>query len=349
MSKRKRAKPGTSPGSLIFTGKKKLQDPNVTLVQYNEAEYLEKHEKNHLPTPKAGAFLNWYDIRGLHQVDLIEQIGKQYNIHTLALEDVLDTQQRPKFEEYENGVFITAQALTFDSAKIELLTEQIAIFSGKDVIISFQEDENELFIPIRDRISASKGSIRRRGSDYLTYALLDLIVDNYFLILDQVEDSIETLEGNILQRDDINYKNHIHQLKIVILKLKKIISPLREAVSQFSRCDEQHLDEKTGVFVRDLYDHIIQLVDMVDTYRDIITGLQELYLAEISLRMNNVMQVLTIISTIFIPLTFLVGVYGMNFDVMPELRWRWSYFILWGIMLVIVVFMVHYFKRKKWI
>jgi len=349
MTKRKRAKPGSSPGTLIFTGKKRLEQPNVTLVQYNEAEYLEKHEKNHLPSLKAGDFLNWYDIRGLHQVDLIEQIGKQYNIHALALEDILDTQQRPKFEEYDNGIFITAQALTFDPVKIELLTEQIAIFSNKEVIISFQEDENELFIPIRDRISASKGTIRRRGSDYLTYALLDLIVDNYFLILDQVEESIETLEGNIMQRDDIHYKNRIHQLKIVILKLKKIISPLREAVSQFSRCDEQHLDEKTNVFVRDLYDHIIQLIDMVDTYRDIITGLQELYLAEISLRMNNVMQVLTIISTIFIPLTFLVGVYGMNFKNMPELYWRWGYFELWGLMLVIVVFMIHYFKRKKWI
>jgi len=349
MTKRKRAKPGSSPGTLIFTGKKRLEHPNVTLVQYNEAEYLEKHEKNHLPSLKAGAFLNWYDIRGLHQVDLIEQIGKQYNIHALALEDILDTQQRPKFEEYENGIFITAQALTFDPVKIELLTEQIAIFSGKNVIISFQEDENELFIPIRDRINASKGTIRRRGSDYLTYALLDLIVDNYFLILDQVEESIETLEGNIMQRDDINYKNRIHQLKIVILKLKKIISPLREAVSQFSRCDEPYLDEKTTVFVRDLYDHIIQLIDMVDTYRDIITGLQELYLAEISLRMNNVMQVLTIISTIFIPLTFLVGVYGMNFKYMPELYWRWGYFALWGLMLVIVVFMIHYFRRKKWI
>ena len=349
MSKRKRSKPGSSPGSLIFTGKKRLVDPNVTLVQYNEAEYLEKHEKNHLPSLKAGAFLNWYDIRGLHQIELIEQIGKQYNIHALALEDVLDTQQRPKFEEYENGVFITAQALTFDPVKIELLTEQIAIFSSKDVIISFQEDENELFIPVRDRISTSKGSIRRRGSDYLTYALLDLIVDNYFLILDQVEESIETLEGNIMQRDDIHYKNRIHQLKIVILKLKKIISPLREAISQFSRCDEQHLDEKTSIFVRDLYDHVIQLIDMVDTYRDIITGLQELYLAEISLRMNNVMQVLTIISTIFIPLTFLVGVYGMNFKYMPELYWRWGYFALWGLMLVIVVFMIHYFRRKKWI
>ncbi len=349
MTKRKRSKPGSSPGSLIFTGKKRLADPNVTLVQYNEAEYLEKHEKNHLPSLKAGAFLNWYDIRGLHQIELIEQIGKQYNIHALALEDILDTQQRPKFEEYDNGIFITAQALTFDPVKIELLTEQIAIFSSKEVIISFQEDENELFIPVRDRISASKGTTRRRGSDYLTYALLDLIVDNYFLILDQVEESIETLEGNIMQRDDIHYKNRIHQLKIVILKLKKIISPLRVAVSQFSRCDEQHLDEKTNVFVRDLYDHIIQLIDMVDTYRDIITGLQELYLAEISLRMNNVMQVLTIISTIFIPLTFLVGVYGMNFKYMPELYWRWGYFALWGLMLVIVVFMIHYFKRKKWI
>lgn len=349
MSKRKRSKPGTSPGSLIFTGNKKLAEPNVTLVQYNEEHYHERHEKNHLPSLKSGDFLNWYDIRGLHQVDLIEQIGKQYSIHQLALEDILDTQQRPKFEEYENGIFITAQALTYDPVKIELITEQIAIFAGPKVVISFQEDEKELFIPVRDRISGSKGRIRRRGADYLTYALLDLIVDNYFLILDQVEESIEKLEVNIMEKQDSSYKNNIHQLKIVILKLKKIISPLREAVSQFSRCDEVHLDEETGVFVRDLYDHIIQLIDMVDTYRDIITGLQELYLAEISLRMNNVMQVLTIISTIFIPLTFLVGVYGMNFDTMPELHWDWGYFALWGLMLIIVVFMVHYFKRKRWL
>ncbi|NUO02796.1 MAG: magnesium/cobalt transporter CorA [Saprospiraceae bacterium] len=349
MSKKNRTKPGTSPGTLIFTGNKKLSEPNVTLVQYDEADYIERHEKNHLPSLRPGRFLNWYDIRGLHQINLIEQIGKQFNIHQLALEDVLDTQQRPKFEEYDNGIFITIQALTYDPEQIELKTEQISIFSGQKVVVSFQEDENELFIPIRERISASKGRIRRRGADYLTYALLDLIVDNYFLILDQVEDSIEQLEVNIVQKQDNNYKNNIHQLKIVILKLKKIISPLREAVSQFSRCDENHLDSETSVFVRDLYDHIIQLIDMVDTYRDIITGLQELYLAEISLRMNNVMQVLTIISTIFIPLTFLVGVYGMNFDTMPELHWSWSYYALWAVMLALVLFMVHYFKRKKWL
>ncbi len=326
-----------------------MADPNVTLVQYNETEYLERHEKNHLPALRAGEFLNWYDIRGLHQTKLIEQVGKQYDIHPLALEDILDTQQRPKFEEYENGVFITVQALTFDPEKIELLTEQIAIFSGNMVVISFQEDEKELFIPIRERLSGSKGRIRRRANDYLTYALLDLIVDNYFLILDQVEDSIEELELNIMQKEDSDYKNRIHQLKIVILKLKKIISPLREVVSQFSRCEDPHLYSETAIFVRDLYDHVIQLIDMVETYRDIITGLQELYLSEISLRMNNVMQVLTIISTIFIPLTFLVGVYGMNFDTMPELRWRWSYFVLWVFMLTLVVVMVRYFKKKKWL
>lgn len=349
MSKRKRSKPGASPGSLVFRGNTIVKEPNVTLVQFNETDHFEHYEKNRLPNPRPGNLLNWFDIRGLNQVELIEQIGRQYAIHPLALEDVLDTQQRPKFEEYDNGIFITVQALTYDSVRMELKTEQIAIFSGKDVVISFQEDADELFIPIRERIKGAKGRIRRKGADYLTYALLDLVVDNYFIILDQVEDSMDELENNILQKQDSNYRNHIHQLKTVILKLKKNISPLREAVGQFSRCDAPYLQHETSVFVRDLHDHLIQLIDMVDTYRDLITGLQELYLSEISLRMNSIMQVLTIISTIFIPLTFLVGVYGMNFDVLPELHWKYSYFVLWALMLVIVVIMVRYFKRKKWL
>ncbi len=296
-----------------------------------------------------GPFTNWYDIRGVHNADLIRQFGDAYNIHPLAQEDILDTQQRPKLEEYDNGIFLTAQALLVDEKVGKIETEQIAIFFGNHFILSFQEKEDDNFAAVRTRLLTPHAKIRRRGADYLAYALLDSVVDYYYPILDHVEEQIDALEVSILSEPGQDTKSSIHQLKRQLLTLRKAIVPLREAVAKFSRIDSPQVKDDTLVFVRDLHDHVIQVMDTIETYRDLVNGLYDLYLSEISYRTNNVMKILTIISTIFIPLTFLAGVYGMNFKNMPELGWKYGYFYLWGFMFLIFIVSLLFFRRKKWI
>lgn len=339
-----------APGTLIFTGKKKVEFPNVTLIQYNmEGELRERHVKDAAPAADEGLNVTWYDVRGLHKIELIEELGKRYNIHPLVLEDVVDTQQRPKFEEYDGAIFLTIQALNFDVESLKVKTEQVAFYTGKGYVLTFQEDEADLFPGVRDRIHSSRGRIRKRGADYLSYALLDNIVDHYYVVLDQMEEVLEQLEADILANPGRESKEKIHNLKLQFIILRKSVAPLREAIGRFSRCENPIIAEETHIFLRDLYDHTIQVIDTIDTYRDMMSGLYDLYLSEISFRMNSVIQVLTIMSTIFIPLTFLAGIYGMNFDNMPELHWKYGYFILLGVMLAIGLGLIRLFKQKNWL
>ena len=347
--KRQRKKIGLSPGSLVFTGKQHVAEPNVILLQFNENEVIEQETKDKMLTPKEGAYACWYDIRGLHNIDLIRQFGDRYNIHPLALEDILNTQQRPKIDEYDNGIFITAQALQLKDPREDLEVEQVALFFGLDFLLSFQEKEDDNFAPVRTRLLTPQARIRRRTPDYLAYALLDSVVDQYYPVLDQVEEQIDDLEAIILTDPDNSTKNQIHQLKRKLLTLRKAVVPLREAVSRFSRLDHSMVKEDTLVFLRDLYDHTVQIMDTIDTYRDLLNGLYDLYLSEISYRMNTIMKVLTIISTIFIPLTFLAGIYGMNFKNIPEYDLKYGYFYLWGIIILIFLASLYFFRKKKWI
>ncbi len=349
-NKRKQTKKtGLPPGSLVYTGKHRHDDTFITLVQYNEDRLLEQKTRNSIPAAKPGDFLNWYDIRGLHQLEIIEQIGEQFNMHPLILEDILNIEQRPKFEDYDNGLFIIAESLSYNKTTFEIDTEQVSIFLGENFLISFQETETDLFENIRVRLDTSKGRIRRREADYLAYALLDAIIDHYFEVLDEIEDSLDLLESEILYQPSHRCKAQVHALKLGSLYFRKHVSPLRDAISQFSRSDSPFIQPETGVFLRDLYDHVVRVVDMVETHRDVLNGLYDLYLSEISYKMNNVMQILTIISTIFIPLTFLAGVYGMNFDHMPELHWPYGYYFVWAIMIGVTIFLLLVFKRKKWL
>ncbi len=338
--------PGLPPGTLVFTGEKVMESLNVRMLQFNEEQFIEKEKQNDIPHPETGDFITWYDVKGLHDTQLVERLGKQFNLHPLVLEDILDTQQRPKFEEYDDGIFIILRAMTFDQ---EVKLEHIAIYAGPKFTLSFQENEDDTFAPVRERIRIGNGRIRKRGSDYLAYALIDSIVDQYFIVLDQLQETLDALEEEVMYSPDNQTKGKIHQLKLQMLMLRKSLLPLREAINWFVKSDCPIVHESTDVFTRDLYDHIVQVIDMVETYRDIINGLYDLYLSEISFRMNNVMQLLTIISTIFIPLTFLVGVYGMNFKFMPELDWRYGYFFVWGLMLFITIVMLILFRRRKWL
>ncbi len=352
MAKRKRKlqrKHGLPPGTLVFTGDRHAEFPEVTLVQYNEATATQRIAKESIPEQEEGIHVTWYDIKGLHHVPLIEHIGQKFNIHPLALEDVLDTTQRPKFEDYENAVFIIAQALTFDENTKEVQTEQIAIYAGDGFVLSFQEKPDDTFQTVRERVLNGGGKIRKRGADYLVYALLDTIVDHYYLVLDKLEEMIEVQEQEILQNPSEASKGNIHRLKLQVLSLRKSVHPLREAVNLFSRSDNPFVQDSTRIFIRDIYDHTIQIIDAVEAWRDILNGLFDLYLSQLSYRMNNVIQVLTIISTIFIPLTFLAGVYGMNFENMPELRWKYGYFAVWGVMLLTALLLLYAFKRRRWL
>ena len=230
-----------------------------------------------------------------------------------------------------------------------LKTEQLSIYIGQNFLLSFQEDNDDLFVPIRKRLEKGSGRIRQRGSDYLGYALIDSVVDNYFVVLDKVEMAMEDIEEAILKNNDSGIKGRIHQLKLQTLLLRKSIAPLRDAVSRFSKTDNSLMTEDTLVFARDLHDHINQIIDMVETSRDIVNGLNDLYISELSFKMNNVMKILTIITTIFVPLSFLAGLYGMNFDNMPELHWQYGYFILLGVMFFILIGLLVFFHRKRWL
>lgn len=340
------------PGSVIFTGNKKVEKIFVHYLQYDQNTLIEKVLDNHAETvfhTSEENKVDWYDMRGIHDSELIQLLGSVFDIHALILEDIADVHQRPKFEEYEDGVFVSIRALDFDKSNHKVNTEQVTMYFKKGFLVSFQETESDLFDFVRKRIQSGKGKIRQRGSDYLAYAIIDLIVDNYFVVMEDIEEVIESLEDSLINNPDENMKGAIHDLKKELLVLRKSISPLREAVGRFSKSDSPFIDDSINIFIRDLYDHTIQIMDMVDTYRDMLNGLQDLFLSEVSFRMNKVMQLLTLISTIFIPLSFLAGIYGMNFEFIPELQFKYGYFVLIGVMACLAFGLLIYFKRNKWI
>lgn len=293
--------------------------------------------------------MNWYDVKGLHDVSLIKQIGKTFDLHPLLLEDVLNPLQRPKFDEYKNGIFLIARAIFIQQEPFKIKAEQIAIYFNKEIVLTFQEDQYDTFSGVRERIIASKGKIRTEKMDYLVYALLDNLVDHYYTVLDTIGDKIDILEVDILSGNNNHTKSNIYQMKREMLNLRRAVVPLREVINQFSRTDNKLIQESTKFFIKDLYDHIIQVIDSIEIYRDSLTSLHDLYLSEISFQTNKIMQILTIISTIFIPLTFLAGIYGMNFEHMPELHWKYGYVTLLCLMILIASALLFYFRRKKWI
>ena len=342
---------GQPPGSLIFTGTKRSDAVYVHLMRYGEERFTEQDDRDTIPEPEEGTELpvRWLDVRGLHHEDLIAQIGRRNKVHSLVLEDILDVRQRPKFDEYEDGFFLSMRAFHFDATTLEIRTEQVSIYVTEGRTFSFQEDTTDLFAVVRERIREARGKVRFRMADYLAYALADSLVDSYFTVMDQVEELMEALEDEIMQNPEEHLKQRIHHLRLQMLTLRKGVSPLREAVHKFAKSDHHLLQERSRPFLRDLYDHTVQIADTIDTQRDVLNGLYDLYLSEISFRMNNVMQVLTIISTIFIPLTFLAGIYGMNFVWIPELQWKYGYPMLLTIMAVITLLLIGYFRRKKWL
>jgi magnesium transporter len=293
--------------------------------------------------------VTWMNVDGLHQVEILEKLGECYGLHPLVLEDILNTDQRPKMEDYGEYIYIVLRDLDYSDKSNEIEGEQISLIVGSNFVFSFQEREGDTFDPIRDRIRNNKGRIRKMGADYLAYTLLDSIVDNYFIILEKLGEKIEWLEEKLVTDPARETLQTIHHLKRELLFLRKGVWPLREVINSLARGESSLVTEPARVYLRDVYDHTIQTIDTIETYRDMVSGMLDIYLSSVSNRLNSVMKVLTIIATIFMPLTFLAGVYGMNFKFMPELEWRWGYPLVWLIMAGIGISMIFYFRKKKWL
>jgi magnesium transporter len=348
----KKRKIGLPPGTLVYTGDKTEIPISITYVEYDEQNYTTEtyNKAQQLPIHQSNeSIVQWYDIRGLHDINLIQKIAESFGVHSLAMEDIVDVYKRPSYVEYKNGHFISIKAFEYDAELNEVKPQTISLFFGKGFVLSFQEHEDDVFSVLRTRIANSKGRIRQRGSDYLTYAIIDVIVDRYFHVIDNVEETLEQLEDIISNDVDSINKGQLQATKVNLIKIRKSVVPLREALNQFIRSESELIDSNIEKYLRDVYDHTIQVVESTDTLRDILGGLQDLYISEISLKMNKIMQVLTIVTAVFVPLSFLTGLYGMNFEVIPELKHPNGYFILWGVMIVITIGMFWWFRKKRWL
>lgn len=347
---RQSVKAGLAPGTPVFIGERKLEKIRIDLIDYNEEALNELPDAtlDQCADLAKAPTVTWINLSGIHDLEMIESLGKRFNLHSLTLEDLVNTNQRPKAEVFPNYLFIVLKMMDYNETANTVDVEHVSLILGENYVISFLEDEGDVFDTVRERIRSSKGRIRGIKSDYLAYSLMDAVVDHYFLAVERIGDFIEEIDDRLLtdpRPDDIQ---EIHRLKRDILSLRKAVWPLREEVGAIEKSESPLIHQETRVFLRDLYDHTIQVIDMVETFRDLLGGMHDTYLSSISNRMNEVMKVLTIIATIFIPLTFIVGVYGMNFEHMPELKWPWGYYLLWTIMFAVGCGMVVYFKRKKW-
>jgi magnesium transporter len=349
-SSRKARKAGLPPGTLVHVGDKKIETVKITVIDYDESTFESKEiaKVEECYPFKDKPTVTWINVDGIHDVDIIEKIGSNYGLHPLLLEDIMHAEQRPKIEDFESYLFLVLKMLSFDEKKNEIRIEQVSLVLGPNYVFSFQEREGDVFDPIRERIRNAKGRIRKMGADYLAYALLDAIVDSYFLILEKIGDKIEGLEEDLIANPDKKTLQTIHYLKREMIFLRRSVWPLREVISGMSRKESSLIKESTEIFLRDVYDHTIQVIDTIENFRDMVSGMLDIYLSSLSNRMNEVMKVLTIFAAIFIPLTFVAGIYGMNFSYMPELGWKWGYFGVLALMAAIGISMLVYFRRKHW-
>ncbi len=346
-----KSKAGLAPGSLVFTGMQKMAQVDISALNYSENEYIESTPKNiaeviSIIKPFEG--ITWINIDGLHDEKSIEEICTFLGVHKLSMEDILSVGQRPKLEEYTDYLQAVIKLLSIDPAEDTIEYEQLTFILKGNVLVTFQEKTGDVFNSVRNRIKEAKGSVRKKGADYLLYALLDLVVDHYFTVLENFSEKLEDLETELLNNPDKNTLNKLHSLRRETLLLRRTIYPLREMVGKFEKIEEPMINSDIKVFIRDLYDHTVKVIENIEVLRDMTTGLLDLYMNSTSNKMNEIMKVLTIMSAIFIPMTFIAGVYGMNFVNMPELQTKNGYFIVLGVMFAVLIGMVIFLKRKKW-
>ena len=340
---------GLSPGTVVHVGEKKVEKAKISIIDYTDDHLhqteIESAEK--CQPYKNSKSITWINISGIHDIELIKKLGENFGLHPLVLEDIVNTEQRPKIEDYDDYLFVVLKMVYPKPQGNGIRYEQVSFIVGPTYVISLQEVEEDIFDPIRERLKKGKGRIRKRGSDYLAYALIDMVVDHYFKVLEVMGERIERLQDDVIEDPEKESLEIIQSLKKEVLFLRKSIWPLREIVNTIIRSESDLIQEESILFFRDVQDHSVQVLDTIETYRELLSGTLDIYMSNVSNQMNEVMKMLTIMATIFIPMTFIVGLYGMNFKYMPELDWRWGYFFVWVLIAVIGICMVIWFKKKK--
>jgi magnesium transporter len=343
-------KTGLAPGELVHTGDHVDESIRIRLFRYNEKDWKEKEitSLNELDENIDDSMLSWLNVDGLHDVALIKEIGERYKLHPLLLEDILNTRQRPKVEDFGDYLYIVFKMLAYDEDQENIEAEQISIVVGPNYVVSFQEKEGDLFDGIRERIRTGKGRMRRMHPDYLAYSMLDTTIDHYFVLLEVLYEKIDALSQAILLKQDDRVPREIHALRQQTLTLRKTSWPVRQLLEQLQKSESPLVDESTTPYLRDAWDHTVRVTEAVDSIQDMQSNAMETYLSLTNQKTNQVMRFLTVVATIFMPLTFITSVYGMNFDHMPELHWHYGYFGIWGVVIVTGVGMYMYFRKKKW-
>ena len=349
--KRPVKEPGASPGTIVPVGEKQAAPSRISIMEYDAQQLREQAPctGEDVLKPLGSGSVRWINIDGLHDVALLEKIGAHFKIHPLTLEDIVNTGHRPKAEDYDGYAFMVFKMLYYDSRREHVEAEQISLVVGKGYLISFQENMGDVFEPVRERLRKGRGRIRNAGSDYLAYALIDAAVDHYFLVLETVAEKIGVLEEHLLSDPQPRMLQQLHDMKREMIYLRKQVWPMRELINRLTKEESDYFSAATDIYLRDVYDHTVQVIDTIESFRDMLSGLLDVYLSTASNRMNEIMKLLTVIATIFIPMTFIAGIYGMNFKYMPELEWRWSYPLLWLFLLCLFATMLVWFKRKKWL
>jgi magnesium transporter len=344
-------KVGMPPGSLVYTGEKEALPAKITITRYNDKNIVERQLDAFTEcqmTDDPGE-VTWINVTGISHVKNLEKLGECFKIHPLVLEDILEVGQRPKVEDYDDYLYIVLNYIRPVPEGEELVAEEISLVLGPHYLLSFYAGDDDIYAPIRERLLQAKGRIRKLGADYLAYSLIDLVVDNYFVELEKFGDQMESLEDEVVANPSPQTLRDVHRFKNDMIMLRKSLWPLREVIARLERRESPLISESLGNYFRDVYDHTIIAIDTVETYRDILSGMLDIYLSSMSNRLNSIMKVLTIIATIFMPLTFITSLYGMNFKHMPELQWEYGYFMVLGVVAVTAVSMLEYFRRKRWI
>lgn len=349
-AKRVGRKVGLSPGTLIAGESKRTGPVDIAVIDYSEILFNERiiaRVEDVLPY-RDSPTVSWINIDGIHDLALIDQIGTHFGLHPLVMEDIATAGQRPKIEDFGDYLFITLTMLEIAPSG-QVVHDEISLLVGSNYVLSFQESSGDCFNPVRERLRSGKGKLRKSGSDYLAYALIDTVVDNYFVVLEKLGEHFETLQEQVVADPTPHTLATINRLKSDMLFIRKVVWPLRDVIAGLQRGDSQLMTRPTEIYLRDVHDHVIQVIDTIETFRDMLSGMLDIYLSSVSNRLNSVMKVLTIIATIFIPLTFIAGVYGMNFRYMPELEWQFGYPVIMALMLGIGLGMLVWFRRKNWL
>jgi magnesium transporter len=346
------SKPGTPPGTLEYTREKRIADVSIRVMDYGPGACHVRAPKRIEDTfpLRDSETVSWIDIEGLHDTEMLARFGDHFGIHPLVLEDILNTHQRPRVEEYDNYLFVVARMLIAGKNNDTFHSEQVSFILGRRFVATFQDIPGDVFDPVRHRVEQGRGKSRRLGPDYLLYSLLDAMVDNYFVLLQSVAERIEAVEVRITsEHPKTQDLDDVHRLRRELVYVRRNVWPLRDAIAEMSRSDSPLIADDTHVYLRDLHDHVVQVIESVENFRDVLASLQDLYMSTLSQRTNEVIRVLTIISTIFVPLTFLAGVYGMNFHYFPELALKWGYFGFWAVSVVVTVLLLAFLRRRGWL